>query len=236
MRGSRVDSDYRRFLRDELNATVGQRFVAAGQEYVLAGKVSDGAIGVVRKASNCATGAQVAVKFLAPEFKYIELASMADIHVRFRREGVRGASLLHDNLVDILAYEENENASAFVNREGPCNPFIVMEFIRGKTLESFIRNSEQPGVINVNHQTLQIAYLVSEALLYLHSRGLVHRDVKPANIFLSSVGKSEIPRMVKLGDFGVVRWGDFKASMTSGTLTVSGQQGLGTLKVSVHAA
>src|SRR4029077_1950057 len=61
-------------------------------------------------------------------------------------------------------------------------------------------------------------------------RKVVHRDVKPANIFLSSATPESIPSMVKLGDFGVTKWGDFLATAASGSLTVTKQQGLGTLK------
>ena len=78
-------------------------------------------------------------------------------------------------------------------------------------------------------ERLSIAVHVAEALRYLHQKKLVHRDVKPANIFLPSGAKGLLPR-AKLGDFGIMKWGDFQASVSSGTLTVTSQQGLGTLK------
>jgi hypothetical protein len=131
-----------RFSRDQHESSVGQVFVANGLTYRLEGKAGDGAIGFVRKATQLGTLTPVAVKFLAPELKYIDESSLEDIHARFRREGFRGASLDHEDLVKILSYEENEDGSCFRDQNGPCNPFIVMEYIRGKTLESFIRGCE----------------------------------------------------------------------------------------------
>ena len=222
--------DHRRFSRDEHESPAGQLFQSKGRTYRLEGKACDGAIGFVRKARDLETGDQVAVKFLAPELKYIEASSLDDISVRFRREGLRGSSLGHDNLVKILSHEENLHAATFADSLGPCNPYIVMEYVQGRALESFVRNQEPKGCINVGAQTLHIAHGIVNALTYLHGQKIVHRDVKPANIYLSrSVGQAR-PTIVKLGDFGVVKWGDFKASLYSGTITLSGQQGLGTFK------
>ena len=218
------------FSREQHTSSTGQRFIAGGREYLLEGIIGNGAIGVVRKARDLETREQVAVKFLAPEPKYIEQSSFEDIHRRFRREGIRGTELNHPNLVKIIAYEENENASSFLNNDGPCNPFIIMEYIRGTTLEHFIMKGGNQPFFNITSQTLTIAHAVANALLYLHSRNVIHRDVKPANIYFNRVAQGNIPNIIKLGDFGVVKWGDFKASMTTGTLTMSGHQGLGTWK------
>jgi serine/threonine-protein kinase len=126
----------------------------------------------------------------------------------------------------------------------PRNPFLIMDFVAGRTLESFIRRlpTRETMIANINGELrdlhpveftpekLDIAIQIVNGLDYLHRKKLVHRDIKPANIFLSKAEKKPGRYVVRLGDFGVVKWGDFHASLTTGVLTVTGQKGLGTLK------
>jgi len=207
-----------------------------GVEYVLRGKLGDGAAALVRKAGRVRDEADFAVKFLAPDPKYIDEAVFDDVAARFRREGQRAQRLLHESLVTIHAYEDNAEGAAFKG-EGPKNPFILMEEVKGTTLESFIRREErrrtekkQPRSFLLTAERLSIAAHVAQALQYLHQKKLVHRDVKPANIFLPATSNEGSQPRAKLGDFGIVKWGDFQASMSTGTLTVTSQQGLGTMK------
>jgi serine/threonine protein kinase len=217
--------------RSKCRCEAGQRFTAAGRKYKFQGSLGNGAVGLVRKAEDVETGRIVAVKLLAPDPKYIDIAAFEDVEQRFKREGLRGAHLRDENLIEIIAYEENKDGSCF--QDGKVrNPFIVMEYVQGRTLESFIKRvgSREPRRTYVNFQTLTIARRIASALSYLHEYRVIHRDVKPANIFLSTVDEMHAPTFVKLGDFGVTKWGDFLATATSGTLTVTKQQGLGTLK------
>ena len=172
-----------------------------------------------------------AVKLLAPDPKYIEEDAFDDVAARFKREGERGLRLRHPHLVTIESYSDNVAGAAFV-ADGPQNPLLVMEFVQGRTLESYIRNldDDERGKFHLTKEKLNIAIQVTSAVENLHSQRLVHRDVKPANIFLRREDTpSEIP-LAKLGDFGVMKWGDFHASLSTGVLTATTDKGLGTLK------
>jgi serine/threonine protein kinase len=221
--------------RSKCHCETGQRFTAAGRKYKFQGSLGNGAVGLVRKAEDLETGRTVAVKLLAPDPKYIDVAAFRDVEQRFKREGLRGARLRHENLIDIIAYEENIEGSCFPDGK-VLNPFIVMEYVRGRTLESFVKKIAKKlgpwsrGGTFVNFQTLTIAQRIASALAYLHEYKIIHRDVKPSNIFLSTVDEYHVPTFVKLGDFGVTKWGDFLKTVTSGTLTMTLQQGLGTQK------
>jgi serine/threonine protein kinase len=173
----------------------------------------------------------VAVKFFAPDAKYIEEDAFDEVAERFRREGQRGAGLRHEHLVTVLAYEDNADGARFEG-EGVRNPFIVMEFVGGHTLESLIRHlaKDVHSECHITKQTLTIAVALARALKHLHERKIIHRDVKPANIFVSTNVLQAVPTQIKLGDFGVTKWGDFLAAAATGALTVTSQQGLGTLK------
>lgn len=217
-----------------VGAEHGQYFRAGNYNYMLQGKLGDGAIGIVRKARNLDTEREVAIKFLAPDTKYIETGALEDIFRRFRREGIRGSDLFDENIVEVFAFEENAGGSNFYDGTPPYpqNPFILMEYAGKKTLENYIKRPKgmPQKTYHITPETLFIAHEISKALLYLHNRKLVHRDLKPANIFVTKKN----PLKVKLGDFGIVKWGDFKASVTTGTLTTVGQKGLGTLKYMAH--
>lgn len=216
--------------RSKCKPRVGLRFKAGDQIFELGGALGDGAAGLVRRAQRLRDKHTVAIKFLAPDSKYIAPETFDDVAARFRREGERSPNLDHAHLVKVLSYSSNEDGSAF-EPESPDvqNPFIVMEHIPGRPLESYIRNTpeDQRGRFVVDEPRLRMAVQLASALHYLHSLHIVHRDVKPANIFVS---KEEYVPTAILGDFGIMKWGDFQAALSSGTLTATSQRGLGTLK------
>lgn len=171
--------------RNRCHPKAKQRFTVDGNEFLLGGKVGDGAAGLVRKATRLADDRAVAIKFLAPDPKYIEQSVFDDVAIRFRREGERGASLEHPHLIEIWSYCENTDGELFAAKE-PKNPFLLMEYIQGKTLESYIKNrpAEEVGVFTVTRERLHIAVQIADALQHLQKARLIHRDVKPANIYL----------------------------------------------------
>jgi len=217
--------------REFCRPTSGQTFELDGDIYQLEGHIGDGAVGLVRRVTRLSDRAERAIKFLAPDPKYLDEAMFDDVAVRFKREGERGAKLDHPHLVQVFAYCENQDGSAFESEE-PKNPFLLMEYVRGRQLDNYIRKffTKSKGSFVVDQARLHIAIQIANALYELHRVKLIHRDIKPANIFVAKVPPHEGYPLVKLGDFGIVKWGDYHASVSTGVLTVTNQKGLGTMK------
>ena len=130
----------------------------------------------------------MAVKVLSPT-----LAANGSARRRFSREGQAAASVVHDNVVAIHHVES----------DGPI-PFLVMQFVEGSSLQELVIRS---GPIDVK-SILRIVAQLASALSAAHSQGLVHRDVKPANILVEATGQR-----VWITDFGLARAVD-DASLT----------------------
>ena len=113
---------------------------------------------------------------------------------RLRREALVGASLQHRNLVAVYDVEEDEGRIV-----------IVMEYVRGTTLRDLLASRGVPG----NEESIRILEGVAHGLDALHARGIIHRDVKPANVLLGEDGA------VKLADLGI-------ASVTDRTQSTAG--------------
>ena len=121
----------------------------------------------------------VAIKVLKEEYN-----DNADFIKRFTQEALAAAQLSHPNLVNVY---EVEHTDGFY--------YIVMEFVDGITLKEYIH---QKGKLE-QREAIGIAIQVANGLAEVHRRGIVHRDVKPQNMIISSDGK------VKLADFGIAR-------------------------------
>jgi len=148
--------------------------------YEILERVGRGGMGVLYRAHDPALERDVALKMMHLDFT-------VDKHARerFQREARAVARLQHPNIVTIHELGEFDGT-----------PFIVMEFLGGRDLEQMLRAGESLTLV----QKLEIAEQICEALAYAHDHGIVHRDVKPANVRVLNDGK------VKILDFGIARF------------------------------
>ena len=145
--------------------------------YEITQLLGEGGMSYVYKATDKQLQRTVAIKTLKPN--YVEQEKFVE---RFKREAQTAANLNHPNIVQIFDWGIGDE------------PFFVMEYIEGNTLTSIIANKR---TISMN-DILFIGAQVSSGLQAAHSKGLVHRDIKPGNIMITPEGK------VKVTDFGIV--------------------------------
>lgn len=166
--------------------------------YKIDKRIGSGGMGEVLLATQESLGRRVAIKLLLPGTGRNTSERLA----RFEREAQLLASLSHPNIVPVVDRGVVEG-----------RPFIVMEHVEGESLRNRLHTE---GSLETE-ETLTLLAHVTEALAYLHERGVVHRDVKPGNILVATDGT------VKLADFGLAsNVGEIgvitQASTTLGTL------------------
>ncbi len=149
-------------------------------------------------------GRTVAVKLLRTD-----LASDDTFHARFRREAQASAMLNHPAIVAVY------DTGADVSSTGSNVPYIVMEYVEGKTLRDVLREGRKI----LPERALEITADVLSALDYSHRAGIVHRDIKPGNVMLNPAGQ------VKVMDFGIARaMADSSSQMTQTAAVVGTAQ------------
>jgi serine/threonine protein kinase len=144
--------------------------------------IGSGGMGVVFRAEEINLQREVALKAMLPR-----LAAHPTAHQRFLREARAAAALQHDRIVPIYQVGEDRGV-----------PYLVMPFLRGESLETRLHRES----LLDEEEIRRIGRELAEGLLAIHERGLVHRDIKPGNIWLE--GKSG---RVKILDFGLARAG-----------------------------
>ncbi len=184
------ESPLERQLAEELPATFAPGRDLAGR-YRLIERVGRGGMGVVFRAKDLALGREVAIKVavdpgLDPRWRE-----------RLLREARTAAALNHPNLVGVYDVGEADGL-----------PFLVMEFVDGRTAEDAPPDSVAVAV--------RLAAQVARALDHAHRRGVIHRDLKPANVLVVA---GEDGPLAKVADLGIARWErDVRLTRTGGVL------------------
>lgn len=169
-----------------------------GNRYEIIRKIGDGGMAFVYEAKDRLLNRVVAVKVLRPEFVDDE-----EFLAKFKREAEAVANISHPNIVNV--YD--------VGCDGKVN-YIVMEYIDGQNLKEIIKTE---GTLD-EYTALDITKQIAKALGAAHKKGVIHRDIKPHNILISSEGRN-----VKVADFGIAK------AATNSTMT-----NIGSIIGSVH--
>lgn len=150
-----------------------------GNRYTLGERIAVGGMGEVWEATDQVLGRIVAIKLLSPG-----LADQEGFAQRFREEARNTAALSHPNIAAVYDYGEDAGAN-----------WLVMELVKGQPLSAIIAENGRLSA----ERTISIVSQAAHALQAAHDRGVIHRDVKPANILVKPSGE------VKLTDFGISR-------------------------------
>ncbi len=149
-----------------------------GERYTIIEELGRGGMGVVYKAKDTKLKRTVALKFLPSELTHIP-----EVNERFMREAQAAAALDHPNICTVHEFEQAEESS-----------FISMAYIEGQS----IRTKIEAGPLGLE-EAMRIAEQVAEGLQAAHQKGIVHRDIKSANIMVTERGQA------KIMDFGLAR-------------------------------
>jgi eukaryotic-like serine/threonine-protein kinase len=173
-----------------------------GERYELGELIGYGGMAEVHRGRDVRLGRDVAIKILRAD-----LARDPSFLNRFRREAQSAAGLNHPAIVAV--YDTGEDHSP---TDGAAIPFIVMEYVEGRTLRDILK-SEGPLP---PRRAMEITSEVAGALDFSHRNGLIHRDVKPANVMITRAGA------VKVMDFGIARALSDNAATVTQTASVIG--------------
>ena len=167
------------------------------EKYRVGRVIGRGGMGCVHEATNLRLEQPVAIKFFSPLSGATSGLTPGGGQERFRREAVTTVRLRHANVVEVLDYAIDPDGTQY----------IVMERLEGSPLdEALVRGGLTVG------RALEILDLVLKAVEYAHGQGVIHRDLKPGNVFLAQIAGR---KSVKVLDFGIARIAEL-ATITSG--------------------
>jgi serine/threonine-protein kinase len=165
-----------------------------GERYELGAMIGTGGMADVYLAQDVRLNRQVAIKILRSD-----LARDPSFVTRFNKEALSVAALNHPGIVSVYDSGKEDSPSGAM-------PYIVMEFVEGKTLREIVNKGERFAL----NRAVEITEGILIALQYSHKNGIIHRDIKPGNIMITDNGD------VKVMDFGIARaLADTGATMTS---------------------
>ena len=151
--------------------------------YTILGELGRGGFGIVYKAQDPKINRIVAIKTI-PTQELRSFAGGKELYERFSREAQSAGSLSHPNIVTVFELAEDDAVT-----------YIVMEFVPGRSL----RDVMSDGTAIPVERKLSLIRQMAEALDFAHENGIIHRDVKPANILVTDAG------VAKIADFGVAK-------------------------------
>jgi eukaryotic-like serine/threonine-protein kinase len=173
-----------------------------GNRYELGELIGYGGMAEVHRGRDVRLGREVAIKILRAD-----LANDPAFLIRFRREAQSAAGLNYPAIVAV--YDTGEDPG--INSNGEI-PYIVMEYVEGRTLRDVLKDQGRLPI----RRAMEITAEVCGALDFSHRNGIVHRDVKPANVMITPTGA------VKVMDFGIARALSSNAATVTQTAAVIG--------------
>jgi serine/threonine protein kinase len=188
-----LTSATRPYLKPSARYSVGS---VLADKYRLDSVLGEGSIGTVWQATNLLLDSSVAIKLTHPEL------AQPEFHARLKLEARAAAGLRHPAIIRVFD----------VGKTSFGDPFIVMELLQGATLAQMIAGGKLTAV-----RAVQIVLPVIGALGVMHSHGIVHRDVKPDNLFTSFEGPTVQPKIL---DFGIAKLDESRGKI--GNLNESG--------------
>ncbi len=184
------------FVEDAPDPYIGRVLL---EQFRIEEAIGQGGMGVVYRARQTTVDRDVAIKIL-----HQDLVQNPDAVRRFHREARVSTAFDHPNLVRVFLFGQFPDKSLY----------LVMEFLRGRSLVDLLRAEQRLATGRALHITTQICDGVGEA----HDHGVVHRDVKPDNVYIVTRGRD--PDFVKVLDFGIARflWGEQTVATQSGLI------------------